>query len=106
MVDLAPEFESRDNFGTTSSFVSTVGTTAINVPGAASGRISEFYIHNPASNSASTIIQFSIDGGTNYHSLPWNSAITWTPKGNVTQIKIKANAASKNYEALLNIEAT
>jgi hypothetical protein len=106
MVDVAPEFESRDNIGTTSQFTSTVGTSPVSIPSVAGGRISEVFIHNPASNPKNSILYFSMDGGTTFTSLPWNSTFGWTPKGSVTQIQIKADAAGRNYEIVMNREAT
>jgi hypothetical protein len=38
--------------------------------------------------------------------LSWNSCITWSPKGTVTQIQIKADASNRKYEVILNREAT
>lgn len=106
MVDVAPEFESRDNRGTTNQYDSTVGTSPVSIPSSPGGRISEFYLYNPSTNSKSTILYFSMDNGTTFNTLPWNSSFMWTPKGAVTQLQIKANAASKNYELIINIEDT
>lgn len=105
MVDTAPEFETGDNLGTTSHFNSTVGTTAVAVPSVAGNNIDEFFLYNPYSNSKSSVLLFSMDGGSTFTDLPWNSSFSWTPKGTVKQIFIKANAAATAYQFIINVGA-
>ena len=107
MIDAIPQFEVEDLTGTTDHFNGTVGTSAVNIPSIAGGVITEILIENLPSNSANKKLLISFDGGTNFKTLggPGTSFI-WSPKGYLTQIKLKSNLASTDYEIVLNREAT
>lgn len=108
MTDSVPQFEVTDIEGTTIHFggPSTV-TTAINIPTVAGGVISEFLIMaDPSNNPSSAKIEVSFDGGTSWYPLFNGGVLTWTPKGRLTQLKLKASGVGLKYYGLINREPT
>lgn len=104
MAESLPQFESKDDLGTTQQFTGSVGTSNASIPAVAGNAISEVLIRNPTSNLITKNLLFSFDGGTTFQSLSTGEAIIWTMKGRPTQIIIKGSAAATNYEVILNRE--
>jgi hypothetical protein len=104
MSHLRPKRETRDNEGYTSHFNGVVGTTPISIPASpvADEIISEIMIK--AGNNSFKILFISFDNGASWFDLQTNGALGWTPKGNVTQVKIKGSDADTLYQILLNRE--
>jgi len=102
LADALPSYESIDLNGSTDHFNGTVGTTPIDVPSVAGGIISELIIK---CKTASQLLSISFDGGANYWEVGvLGSALAWTPKGNLTQIKIMADTSTTEYEIIMNRE--
>jgi hypothetical protein len=104
MADLLPQFENKDIYGTTSQFVGSVGITAISIPTVATTAISEIMVRCPNQTPNSKRLLFSFDGGTTFQTLAPGEFIIWSLKGSLTQIQIKGNVATVDYEVLLNQE--
>jgi len=104
MVDLSPDFESRDTNGSTVHDNGTVGTSNVAIPAANTKVISEFIIECMESNVLSQTLLVSLDGGTNYKKFQPGDTFHWSPKGNVTKINIKGGATGVAYEAIFNLE--
>lgn len=103
MADLISQFEIVDNAGDTQSFVGTVGTTPILIPGTAGNNINEILVHCPTQSPVSRILYFSFDG-TNYHRLATGEALMWAVKGSKKQIYLKASVSGVDYEVILNTD--
>jgi hypothetical protein len=101
-----PIGEFEQDFGSTTQYSGTVGTSPINIPTVAADPIVTCFIRCPAQTPATNRLLFSIDGGSIFHTLSPGEFIIWSPKGNQKQIKIKGNAASISYEVTLNTEPT
>ncbi len=104
MANEAPFTESRDTEGDTIHENGTVGTSAVNLPASAAGVISEFTLECMETNSKTQTLSVSMDGGTKFKTLQPGDQLTWSPKGNLTQIKIKGGAAATEYETIINRE--
>ena len=105
----APDFETKDVLGKSIPYVGSVGTSNLTLPPSAVGKISEFLVRNPNSNSITTTLSFSIDGGSNFLVLGRGEFCGWTLKNNasnspITSIVIKGSSATTNYEVLINFE--
>lgn len=103
MVDVQEGFEAQDLAGSSAHYNSNASTTAAFVPSSANKVISEFCIQNVSSNK-NDVLYVSLDGGTNFRQVQWNSTWAWSPKGGLTQLKVKSNAASVAYEIVINYE--
>lgn len=104
MADVAPDFEVRDDDGTTGHFNGSVGASAISIPSVAANAISELLIQN-ISTSSSSSLEVSFDGGVNFWSLPRDSHLAWTFKGGQKQIQVKSpTSSSVAYQCLINFE--
>lgn len=103
MVDVAGSMEIIDELGSTSHFNGTVGTTPVSIPSSANKIISEFYISN-VDSTKSAIIYVSLDGGTTFKQIGYNSDWSWSMKGSQRQIKIKGDAVGRAYEIVINFE--
>jgi len=106
MTDLAPQFETEDLLGQTTQFTGTVGTTSTAFPTVATTSIAECLIRCPSQTPNSNRLLYSFDGGTTFGTLAPGEFIGWSLKGSPTQIRIKGNVASVNYEIILNKEPT
>lgn len=106
MVDLKPQLEIIDTEGDTVHFNGpSAVTTAINVPSVAGGVISEVLIMVDPDNTPTTAkLEVSFDGGANWYPVYIGGTLTWTPKGNVTQFKVKASIIGLKYYGILNRE--
>ena len=104
MAEVAPQFETKDDNGTTTQFASTVGTSATLVPASAGTNISEILIRCSTDNSPITKrLLWSLDNVT-YHTLAPGEFIGWEPQGTLTQIYLKGNVAAVSYEVIMNRE--
>jgi hypothetical protein len=105
MADLLPEFESSDSHGTTTTFVGSVGTSAVQIPAVATTVIEEFSIRCTVDQPANTRLEFSIDG-TNYARLKVGESREEEPRGGIIkQIWIRAagsGVTTASYEIFLN----
>lgn len=88
--------------GSTDHFNGTVGTSSVAIPASAGNVISEVLIRNPKSNSILKDLLVSFDGGTTFFTISRNDYLVWGPRDNLTQIYIKGNLASTDYEIIMN----
>lgn len=105
MVDSAPQFEVKDTEGDTLHYsVTSAGTSPVSYPAVAGGIISQVMIQVDPDNNPNSYIEVSFDGGTGWFPLFEGAALGWVPKGNLTQIQLKASAAGLDYYLLINRE--
>lgn len=104
MADVEIGQETRDNAGSTSHFNGTVGTSNVSIPTVANKVISEFCIAN-VDSTKSALLKVSLDGGTTFKDVAYGGSWAWSPKGYPKQIVIKADAASRAYQIVMNFEA-
>ena len=100
-----PIGDSAQDFGSTSPYTGSVGTTPILVPSVAGDPISLLLVRCKNQTPNTKILQWSVDGVT-YHDLAPGEYVGWPPKGNLTQIYLKGTVASVEYEVILNREPT
>ena len=104
MPNYTESFEQVDLSGSTGHFNGSVGSTLTSIPGFADKNVSEVFIQN-VSVPANRVLLVSFDGGSNFISVGRNSHLAWTPKGYLSQIKIKSQSSlSVDYEILVNFE--
>jgi len=103
MVDTAPQFETKDNLGSTLQFVSTVGITAVNLPSADTFDITEVIIRCPIQTPNSNRLLYSFNLGSTYSTLSPGEWVSFEPR-QLKHISIKGNVASVSYEVLINQE--
>jgi len=102
MVDSVPQFESIDVEGDSLHVNGASTTTPQNIPAIAAGVISEFSLTCLKSQAGNLLV--SLDGGSTFKTIYPGGNWSWTPKGKLTQIKIKSSSGSVNYEAVFNRE--
>jgi len=102
-MDLISQMEIVDNVGDTTSYVGTVGTTPIQIPGVAGSNINEMMVHCPTQTPVTALLYFSFDGVA-YHQLSTGEALMWPVKGSKKQIYVKASVAGVAYEVILNTD--
>lgn len=98
-----PIGDSAQDFGSTSQYAGTVGTTPIQVPAIAGNPIATALVRCANQTPTSRRLLYSFNGIT-YHSLSPGEFILWPLKGNVTQIYLQGNTADVQYEVTLNQE--
>lgn len=103
MADLGSNFENVDNSGSTVQINGVVGTSEVLLPATDALFISEFFIRPNFSNGSECVLHVSIDG-TNFFDIAVGEFLSWTPKGNIKQIKIKANCTTLYYQSIFNLE--
>ena len=104
MVEVAPQFEQKDNLGTTFISVSTVGTSAVQIPASAGNDISDFILRCNVDNSPITKrLLWSYDN-INYFTLAPGESAFRAPRQGIKQIYIKGSIASVSYEFECNRE--
>ena len=96
------QFETKDRGGQTLHFNGTVGTTAIDIPPTPGDPIDEIVMENMDTNVAFPRLFISFDGGVTFKTVRLGFNIAWSPKGHITQVKIKASTSLVAYEILLN----
>lgn len=106
MTMLPPQFEQADVLGTTGHYNGSVGTTAVAIPSVAGNKITEVLVQSPQSNSSSKELYVSFDGGTTFFTLYRGGALFWKIKGTVTQVYVKGNISTVDYEILMNRDNT
>lgn len=106
MTDSVPQFEMTDTLGSTVHVNGPAGTTsAINIPTVAGPIISEILLMvDPVLTPASGKIELSFDGGTTWFPVFQGGSLAWSPKGNITQFKLKASNNNHKYYILINRE--
>ena len=87
----------------TDQFAGSVTTTSTAVPSSPGTPISTVLIRMPNQTPTSRRLQYSFDNVT-FHELSPGEFIAWSLKGEKTQIWIKANASTANYEITMNRE--
>ena len=89
----------------TNHYNGTVTTAPIQVPVVAGNQIQTLVIRNPRSNSSTEILMVSFDGGTEYFDLYRGQHLIWSFTDDITQIDIKGNTATVDYQIIINTEA-
>lgn len=79
----------------------TVGVAFTDVPSVAGGVITSFLLESPPDNDTKELM-ISLDGGTTFKTLKSGSNFVWTPRGGLTQVKLKGSAAGTEYEIVFN----
>ena len=102
-MDSISQMEIVDKAGDTKSYVGTVGTTPVLIPGVAVNNINELMVHCPTQTPVTVLLYFSFDNVA-YHQLATGEAIMWPIKGSKKQIYVKASTAGVKYEVLLNTD--
>ena len=100
-----PIGDSAQDFGATKQFIGSVGTTSTAVPAVAGDFIATALIRCPQQTPNTRILFYSFDNVV-FTKLSPGEFIIWPTKGNLTQIFIKGNVASVDYEVILNREPT
>lgn len=100
-----PIGENAQDFGTTLQLAGSVGTTSTAFPTVAGDPIATALIRCPEQTPNSRRLLYSFDNST-FHTLSPGEYIGWSLKGNLTQVYLKGNVASVNYEIILNREPT
>jgi hypothetical protein len=95
--------EIRDIAGSSAHYNGTVGTSPVSIPSVANKVISEFCIANTDSTKTA-VLSVSLDAGTTFKTIGYKGSWTWSPKGRIKQIQIKADAASRAYQIAMNFE--
>lgn len=98
-----PIGDSAQDFGSTSQYAGTVGTTPIQIPGVAGDPIATALIRCPNQSPSTRRLRYSFDGVT-YHALSPGEFILWPMKGNIGQIYLQGSTAGVEYELTLNRE--
>lgn len=99
-----PIGDSAQDLGDTIDFAGTVGTSPTAFPASPGNPITFFLVVCPDQLNTRRLY-WSLDDVT-YHELTPGGYIGFPPKGNKTQIYLKGNAASVNYELIMNREPT
>lgn len=98
-----PEIELVDSAGSTSLFVNTVNTTAVDLPSVAGNRIEELWVNCPSDQASSRRLLFSIDGGSTWVTLMPGEMRYLEPRGFLTQIKVKSAGGDVDYNVTMNL---
>jgi hypothetical protein len=100
-----PIGDSTQDFGSTTQFVGTVGTSSSAVPASPGDYISSVIIRCPNQTPVTKTLSWSIDNST-FHVLAVGEFIGLSIKGNKQQVYLKGNVAGVNYEVTMNREPT
>lgn len=104
MANEVAQFETRDIVGSTSHFDGTADATGESIPSVAGNEISECIVKNVLSNPNARKLLVSFDGGSNFFTLNRSESIVWGLKGGLTQIYVKSDSATVDYEVIMNRE--
>jgi len=100
-----PIGDNAQDFGLTEQFAGAVGLSSTALPASPGNPIATCLIRCPNQTPNTKILSYSFDNVT-FHTLGPGEFIAWSLKGNLTQIHLKGNVASVNYEVTLNREPT
>lgn len=100
-----PIGDAQQDFGNSTQYTGTVGTTAVAVPSVAGDDIVLFLVRAPSQTPITKRLLWSLDNVT-FHELSPGEYVGWPLKGSKKQIYVKGNVAGVNYEIVLNTEAT
>lgn len=90
--------------GTTKQYSGSVGTSPSSVPAIAGDPIKTCIVKNGETIGNRRLL-FSIDGtGLVFHSLGPNEWLSYPIRGGITQIQVKANIPTVQYEIIINTE--
>lgn len=98
-----PQIGFAEDVGTTTLYAGSVGTTAILIPGVASGNLTSILVRCPTQTPQSKKILFSLDNIT-YHALDTGASFGWDLMGGVQQVYIKGSTSGVLYEVVVNKE--
>jgi hypothetical protein len=101
----SPIGDNAQDFGLSAQFVGTVGTASTAVPSSAGDPIATVFIRCPSQTPVTRRLLYSFDNVT-FQVLSPGEFIAWSLKGNKTQVYIKGNVATVDYEVLVNREPT
>lgn len=88
--------------GTLTAYSGTATTSVSNIPSTAGNNIVEAIIKN---DDVFTDLLVSFDGGTTYFTIDPRSSLSIDKvRGNITQVKLKTNAGTASYDAILGAE--
>ena len=105
MTDNAPQFEQTDKLGVSESYCGTTDATGITLPASPGAYlIDEIAVRCSIDQPFASRLEFSFDSGTNWHRLAVGEAWAEEPRGNISQIKIRAAGAlsTAQYEIRVN----
>lgn len=88
----------------TLQFAGSVGLSNVSLPVIASGELTQVILSCRVQSPSSRRLLFSLDGGVTFFTLSPGSMVGWEPK-DITQVIIKGNAASVDYDILINRKA-
>ena len=94
-----PTEDSTD--GTTTHFTGSVGVGGTAIPAVAGTDITELLISTPSSTPGNRFLEISFDGGTIFYPVESGESLKWKPKG-ITQIDVRASAATVTFHVLMN----
>lgn len=103
MANELPQFETQDREGSTSHHNGTATSVAAGVPSVAAGFITEVLMTVPK-QSGNAAVKISFDS-VNYIEVKELGHISWSMKGDVTQVFVKTDSGSFDYEIILNRES-
>lgn len=100
-----PIGDNVQDIGLTSQYAGAVGVTSTAVPAVSGDFIATALIRCPVQSPNTRRLLYSFDNVT-FHTLAPGEYIGWSLKGNKSQVYIKGNVASVDYEITLNREPT
>lgn len=95
---------SASESGSTVLYTDSVGTSAVLVPAVAGDRILSFSARCGTANPGTRRMEVSIDGGTNFWVLRPGEDVGGDLAGNITQIWVRAQANTLDYEVAVTTE--
>ncbi len=98
----APQAEDDSLAGVTQQFAGSVGLTEAPFPDPSVGVIRTVLIRCPNQNNARRLL-YSLNGGSVFHSLAPGEFIGWSLRGSQSQILLKGNGATVDYELTVNV---
>jgi hypothetical protein len=101
LADIADNTGGASSSQDTLQFEGSVGTTPIDLPGVASGEITQVIFSCRVQTPSSKRLLFSVDGGSTFFTLSPGSMVGWEPK-DIEQVQVKGNVAGVLYDVLIN----
>jgi hypothetical protein len=90
--------------GSTTLDSNSVGTVAVLIPAVAGDIILSFSARSATGNAAARRMEVSIDGGVNFWVLRAGESVGGDIAGSITQIWIRAQASTLDYEVVVTTE--